>query len=796
MSVGRPSILPYAKIPASGNSLCSESSISWSSYWKAQSNFYELWKVTGAGTMIGLKRGDELTITGSGLNAIYAVPDTAPYITADTDKIWFNTVGIRRTATHAELVGYDLPRTFIKYSDTFVYPNGLIGVYNGCSQVGHTDYAIGLVNSLDGITFNRDAHNPILSKSVAGWDQGGVAHPTMVIVDGVMYVYYSGWTDLATKQIGLATSDDYGQTWTRYGSAPVIALGAASDFDDTTIFGPFVLYDTSETDSTKRWKMWYCGTNGVITKVGYAYSSDGLTWTKSASNPVFSGTGAATWDKLDVGIGCVIKKGSVFNAFYFGLDNDGVTIKDGLLTFTDPEGTYTKSVNNPVLSPRNAATQALTANLTTGNKIVTVADSSVFLANEFVILYDNNSVAFLARIATIDSSTQITLDRNVDADYTTAQSALIQSVYYSNPTIQGVYYNGSKWVALVTCYFGTFLREYVMYAESDTFDGVYTFNMSKGLVLEPDAGSTWDNTSMENIKTQKMTYIPSTHTAATFAIDEIIILKAGETLTTAELNFLRTYCNLSVYWNDVLSSLGAVKTNRVESQSVWIPETIYTKSLLHFEGANASVVFTDETGKIWTPAADAKISTTQKKFGSASGLFDGTGDVITTPDHADFAFGSGDFTIDFWVYHAGIGSTVFICGQSNAAADVVSRSIEVYINGTNKLLTRLWWGSGGTDTSVVLSTGSVNPGELVHIAVARSGNTFTQYINGVPDGTVSLAGKTLNDSDTVFTIGGLGAYTGQRYNGYIDEFRLSKGKARWTADFSASLPAAPYTLIN
>jgi hypothetical protein len=70
-------------------------------------------------------------------------------------------------------------------------------------------------------------------------------------------------------------------------------------------------------------------------------------------------------------------------------------------------------------------------------------------------------------------------------------------------------------------------------------------------------------------------------------------------------------------------------------------DDIYTKSLLHFDGDNASTTFLDESGKTWTRYGDAQISTAQNKFGPSSGLFDGTGDYITTPQNADFDFGDG-----------------------------------------------------------------------------------------------------------------------------------------------------------
>ena len=81
----------------------------------------------------------------------------------------------------------------------------------------------------------------------------------------------------------------------------------------------------------------------------------------------------------------------------------------------------------------------------------------------------------------------------------------------------------------------------------------------------------------------------------------------------------------------------------------------YTKLLLHCDGADGSTTFIDSaTGKTITASGNAQIDTAQYKFGGASGLFDGTNDFLYTPNHADFTFGTGDFTIDFWVRLAAI----------------------------------------------------------------------------------------------------------------------------------------------
>jgi hypothetical protein len=66
---------------------------------------------------------DYLTVAGSAGSETYQCPNTAPYIAADTDYIWFKTDASQRTTTTAELIGYDLQRTPVKYDDNT--PNAL-----------------------------------------------------------------------------------------------------------------------------------------------------------------------------------------------------------------------------------------------------------------------------------------------------------------------------------------------------------------------------------------------------------------------------------------------------------------------------------------------------------------------------------------------------------------------------------------------------------------------------------------------------------------------------------------------
>jgi len=71
---------------------------------------------------------DWLTVSGSAGLETFQCPNTAPYIAADTDFIWFNTSATNRTVTTAELIGYDLQRTPVKYDDTTPYQIRMIAI--------------------------------------------------------------------------------------------------------------------------------------------------------------------------------------------------------------------------------------------------------------------------------------------------------------------------------------------------------------------------------------------------------------------------------------------------------------------------------------------------------------------------------------------------------------------------------------------------------------------------------------------------------------------------------------------
>lgn len=209
-----------------------------------------------------------------------------------------------------------------------------------------------------------------------------------------------------------------------------------------------------------------------------------------------------------------------------------------------------------------------------------------------------------------------------------------------------------------------------------------------------------------------------------------------------------------------------------------------TKVLLHFDGADATTTFTDSnvggSAHTWTAAADAQIDTAQSVFGGASGLFDGTGDWITTPDHADFTLGSGNFTVEVRARPNTSGALLYICGQANSSLTAATTSFYISRTAANKVEAGV--SNGSAFTTLTGTSTTFTSGAWKAIALIRVGNTLTLYMDGAVEATASFSGS-VNDSSNAFRIGAAGEVTTTPWNGWLDEFRLSN-TARYTAAYT------------
>ena len=219
----------------------------------------------------------------------------------------------------------------------------------------------------------------------------------------------------------------------------------------------------------------------------------------------------------------------------------------------------------------------------------------------------------------------------------------------------------------------------------------------------------------------------------------------------------------------------------------------YTKLMLHCDGVDAATTFTDETGKAVTANGNAQIDTAQKKFGTASGLFDGTGDYLSLADSDDWNFGSGDFTIDFWVrFNALPGTnTEMYLFEQRVDADNKWRLNAYDSCGTKYLYFRATL-VGNASFEMAKQT-TLATATWYHIAFVRTGSTWKFFQDGTQVGTDSTDANAMPDLAASLLIGS-GAESGTtELNGWLDEVRISKGVARWTANFTP--PTAAYSEV-
>lgn len=196
-------------------------------YWTAQSNFYELWKITGEGTMTGLKRGNSLTITGTGLNAIYAVPDTDAYKTRDTDYVFHKSDGSVSTACDGNrLIGYDFPRVIVKYLDASPYTIEYIGILDTGQSVNN--------KMRDDFHLSRWWDNTLSLHGVIKGNRvpagQSVWTPESV---GPVYVIHDTFTDTNNVRLNAHTMD-VGSGWTEENGVWKIVSNKVSITDNTT----------------------------------------------------------------------------------------------------------------------------------------------------------------------------------------------------------------------------------------------------------------------------------------------------------------------------------------------------------------------------------------------------------------------------------------------------------------------------------------------------------------------------------------------------------------------------------
>jgi len=224
----------------------------------------------------------------------------------------------------------------------------------------------------------------------------------------------------------------------------------------------------------------------------------------------------------------------------------------------------------------------------------------------------------------------------------------------------------------------------------------------------------------------------------------------------------------------------AVYTTTFTPPSAPVTAVANTSLLLNF--TNADIIDSAMQHNIET-VGDAKISTAQSKFGVSSMLFDGTGDYLTTTLSPNLQFGTGDFTVECWTYLISKVSN-FPCVWGNYN-NYTTSALSLFAGHNSGTTTKYQVAVNGVSFPVIQSTTSIAYNTWVHLAVVRNSGTITLYVDGVANGTYNASGIALNGVGSSWGIGTASDNIANGYiNGYIDDFRVTKGFARYTGNFT------------
>ncbi len=190
-------------------------------------------------------------------------------------------------------------------------------------------------------------------------------------------------------------------------------------------------------------------------------------------------------------------------------------------------------------------------------------------------------------------------------------------------------------------------------------------------------------------------------------------------------------------------------------------------------GTNTQSIWDAQGGHALIRAGDVAASNTYRNFTTSSAVyFDGTGDYLEVPASNNLAHGADSFTIEFWMYATSVAGTqnIYDTRTGNGfSVNMVSGVVGFYSE---------------PNSGYLLQSSALSADTWYHVAIVRNGTAMAMYIDGT---SVATATNSSSFTNTTGTIGARYSRNQQYYSGYLQDFRVSKGLARYTSSFT---PAA------
>jgi hypothetical protein len=203
----------------------------------------------------------------------------------------------------------------------------------------------------------------------------------------------------------------------------------------------------------------------------------------------------------------------------------------------------------------------------------------------------------------------------------------------------------------------------------------------------------------------------------------------------------------------------------------------YANSVVFLLKAQAGNTFSDASSAAHSISKSGTVtaSTSVAKFGGTSAYFDGSGGYLSSPDSNDWDFGTSDFTIEMWAYLSSVNTN--------------KTMISTYANSTtgwsmqhNQYGGFSW--TRGDSPSISEPSPFASANTWAHVAASRSGTSLRLFINGVQSGSTLTNSTDVSGSSSALIIGNFAIYLNQRFIGYLQDLRITKGISRYTANFT------------
>jgi hypothetical protein len=238
----------------------------------------------------------------------------------------------------------------------------------------------------------------------------------------------------------------------------------------------------------------------------------------------------------------------------------------------------------------------------------------------------------------------------------------------------------------------------------------------------------------------------------------------------------------------VLATMGGASARGFRPPRYTDPNFSNVSLLIQPTGAEAdgSTSIVDLKGHAATVSGNAQYDTGVLIDGRPTILFDGTGDRVSFADHADFEFGSGDFTIEFPViFNSVSGNAQLVSKINSVATDFMSFGIAQ--NTTNLQFYASSSGAGFEIANAVTFASGLTTGVLYRVAVNRTGTAWRGYLDGVG---ASIATSSAAIVNSAFDLQIGGPSDSATLSANIGPVRLTKGVGRYPANYTPR--ATPY----